>query len=78
MIKISWYKYAIISMIIAAVFGITLGMGTTCLIPVSFAVLGCSANENFHNDLKFTAKNTFSLIWENYLEICKWPKLQKY
>lgn len=36
MIKISWYKYAIISMIIAAVFGITLGMGTTCLIPVSF------------------------------------------
>lgn len=43
MIKISWYKYAIISMIIAAVFGITLGMGTTCLIPVSFAVLGCSA-----------------------------------
>lgn len=53
MIKISWYKYAIISMIIAAVFGITLGMGTTCLIPVSFAVLGCSAYENFHNDLSY-------------------------
>lgn len=53
MIKISWYKYAIISMIIAAVFGITLGMGTTCLIPVSFAVLGCSAYENFHNDLYY-------------------------
>lgn len=53
MIKISWYKYAIISMIIAAVFGITLGMGTTCLILVSFAVLGCSAYENFHNDLSY-------------------------
>lgn len=28
-------------------------MGTTCLIPVSFAVLGCSAYENFHNDLSY-------------------------
>ena len=36
-----------------SVFGITLGMGTTCLIPVSFAVLGCSAYENFHNDLSY-------------------------
>lgn len=27
MIKKSWYKYAIISMIIASIFGITLGMG---------------------------------------------------
>lgn len=51
MIKISWYKYAIISMIIASIFGITLGMGITCLIPVSFAVLGISAYENIHNDL---------------------------
>lgn len=38
---------------IVALFGITLGMGTTCLIPVSFAVLGCSAYENFHNDLSY-------------------------
>ena len=64
MIKISWYKYAIISMIIAAVFGITLGMGTTCLIPVSFAVLGCSAYENFHNDLSY--KMVFLFKSNNY------------
>lgn len=51
MIKKSWYKYAIISMIIASIFGITSGMGITCLIPVSFAVLGISAYENIHNDL---------------------------
>lgn len=38
---------------IVALFGITLGMGITCLIPVSFAVLGCSAYENFHNDLSY-------------------------
>jgi hypothetical protein len=48
MIKISWYKYAIISMIIAAVFGITLGMGTTCLIPLSVVFLFKSNNYETH------------------------------
>lgn len=36
------YLYVIIGMMVAAFFGISLGMGITCLIPVSFVVIGCS------------------------------------
>lgn len=40
----------IIGMFVAAIFGISLGMGVTCLIPVSFMVLGafvwCNMKEN--------------------------------
>ena len=57
MIKISWYKYAIISMIIAAVFGITLGMGTTCLIPVSFICL------------LYTSETNISRFYNKYIHI---------
>lgn len=42
--------YAIIAIAVAALFGITFGMSITCMIPVSFVVIGCLAYENIHNN----------------------------
>lgn len=53
MITKTYLKYAIISMTIAAFFGITLNMTITCLIPVSFAAMFCAAYENFHNGIDY-------------------------
>ena len=36
------YLYVIIGMLVAAFFGISLDMGITCMIPVSFVVIGYS------------------------------------
>lgn len=40
------YLYVIIGMLVAAFFGISLGMGITCMIPVSFVVIGLFAYQN--------------------------------
>lgn len=37
------FLYVIIGMLVAAFFGISLGMGITCMIPVSFVVIGLFA-----------------------------------
>ncbi len=41
----------IIGMMVAASFGISLGMGITCLIPVSFVVIGLFAYQNMKKNL---------------------------
>lgn len=40
------YLYVIIGMLVAAFFGISLDMGITCMIPVSFVVIGLFAYQN--------------------------------
>lgn len=45
-IKSCQYFWAIVALIVAAVFGILLGMGTQCMIPVSFVCIGALAYEN--------------------------------
>lgn len=50
MITKQMLKYAIINMVIAAFFGISLNMGITCMIPVSFGAIGCAAYEGMHNN----------------------------
>lgn len=45
------YLYAIIGMMVAAFFGISLGMGITCLIPVSFVVIYLFAYQNKKENL---------------------------
>lgn len=46
-----WYLYAIIGMLVAAFFGISLDMGITCLIPVSFVVIGLFAYQSMKKGL---------------------------
>lgn len=45
------YLYVIISMLVAAFFGISLDMGITCMIPVSFVVIGLFAYQNMKKNL---------------------------
>lgn len=45
------YLYVIIGMLVAAFFGISLGMGITCMIPVSFVVIGLFAYQNMKKNL---------------------------
>lgn len=46
-------KYAIINMTIAAFFGISLNMGITCMIPVSFSAIACAAYEGNKNNTSY-------------------------
>lgn len=50
MITKQMLKYVIINMVIAAFFGISLNMGITCMIPVSFGAICCAAYEGMHNN----------------------------
>ena len=45
------YLHVIIGMMVAAFFGISLGMGITCLIPVSFVVICLFAYQNMKKNL---------------------------
>lgn len=42
--------YAIIAIVVAALFGITLSMTIKCMIPVSFVAICCAAYEGMHNN----------------------------
>lgn len=53
MITKQMLKYAIINMTIAAFFGISLNMGITCMIPVSFNAIICAAYEGNKNNTSY-------------------------
>ena len=53
MITKQMLKYAIINMVIAAFFGISLNMGITCMIPVSFSAIACAAYEGNKNNTSY-------------------------
>lgn len=53
MITKQMLKYAIINMTIAAFFGISLNMGITCMIPVSFSAIACAAYEGNKNNTSY-------------------------
>lgn len=53
MITKQMLKYAIISMVVAAFFGISLNMGITCMIPVSFSAIFCTIYENTKYNINY-------------------------
>ena len=53
MITKQMLKYAIINMIIAAFFGISLNMGITCMIPVSFGAIICAFYDGNKNNTSY-------------------------
>lgn len=53
MITKQMLKYAIINMAIAAFFGISLNMGITCMIPVSFGAIICAFYDGNKNNTSY-------------------------